>query len=104
MIAIHEASMRFPSCDKMCTSARTDQHFWPAIRHRDSVSSAAERRRVFSRRRDRSTSCSVGRLVSKAGEAIGESSVVMVKIPSKRRSGNGLVTSAVMLTRTLEFH
>ena len=31
---------------------------------------------------------------SKAGEATGESSAVMVKMPSNFRSGNGCVTSA----------
>lgn len=40
--------------------------------------------------------------LSKEGEAMGESSVVMVKMPSKRRSGKGWVTSAEMLARTLE--
>lgn len=98
---MHEASIKLPSCDKIWTSARTDQHFWPAIRHRDSVSSAEERRSVFSRSRDSRTSVSVGRLVSNAGEAMGDSSVVMVKMPSKGRSGNGVVTSAVMFVRTL---
>jgi len=32
---------------------------------------------------------------------MGESSVVMVKMPSKGRSGKGAVTSAEMLARTL---
>jgi len=42
---------------------------------------------VFSRRRERRTSRSVGRLTSKAGEIRGLSSVVIVKMPSKGRSG-----------------
>lgn len=71
------------------------------MRHSDSVSRAEERRRVFSRRRERRISVSVGRLTSKAGDAMGESSVVIVKMPSKGRSGKGFVTSAETLTRTL---
>jgi len=92
----------------------------PAIRQRDSVSSAEERRTVFSRTRERSASVVVGlhmqalekwskglryrdlyRPTSKAGEAKGESSVDMVKIPSNLRSGKGVVTSAEMRTTTL---
>lgn len=98
---MQEASIRFPSCDRMWTSARTDQHFWPAMRQRDSVSRADERRRVFSRSRERRTSASVGRDGSNAGDAMGESSVVMVKMPSKGRSGNGEVTSAVIFASIL---
>ncbi len=41
------------------------------------------------------------RPTSKAGEAKGESSVDMVKIPSNLRSGKGVVTSAEMRTTTL---
>ena len=41
------------------------------------------------------------RPVSKAGEAMGESSVTIVKMPSKRRSEKGCVTSAEMRARTL---
>ena len=40
---------------------------------------------------------------SKAGEAMGESSVVMVKMPSNLRSGKGSATSAEMRARTLRF-
>jgi len=39
--------------------------------------------------------------ISKAGEAMGESSVVMVKMPSNLRSGKGWVTSAEIRARTL---
>ena len=39
---------------------------------------------------------------SMAGETIGESSVVMVKIPSNFRSGKGWVTSAEIRARTLQ--
>ena len=39
--------------------------------------------------------------ISKAGEAMGESSVVMVKMPSNFRSGKGGVTVAEMWARTL---
>ena len=60
------------------------------------MSKAPERRMVFSRRRERSVSVSEGRLISIEGEVMGESSVVIVKMPSKGRSGNGVVTSAVM--------
>lgn len=101
MIPMHEASIRFPSWLKTCTSARTDQHFCAAIRQSDSVSMACERRMVFSKSRDSMTSASVGRLGSKAGDAMGESSVVMMKRPSNGRSTNGFVTSAVTWTRTL---
>lgn len=38
---------------------------------------------------------------SKAGEAMGESSVVIVKMPSNFRSGKGWVTSADIRARTL---
>ena len=73
-----------------------DQHFEPAIRQSDSVSKAPERRIVFSRRRERSVSVSEGRLISIEGEVMGDNSVVMVNMPSNGRSGNGVVTSAVM--------
>ena len=52
-----------------------------------------------------STAGSIGETdlpTSKAGEAIGESSVVMVKMPSNFRSGRGSATSAEMRARTLE--
>lgn len=62
---------------------------------------APERRRVFSRRRERRISVSDGRDTSNDGEIMGDSSVVMVKTPSKGRSGKGAVTSAVMFARTL---
>ena len=39
--------------------------------------------------------------VSKEGEAIGESSVTMLNMPSKRRSGNGWVISAEIRAITL---
>jgi len=58
---------------------------------------------VFSRRRERRISGSVGRLGSNAGEAMGENSDVIVNIPSKGRSGDGLVTSADIWTRILVF-
>ena len=38
---------------------------------------------------------------SKAGDAMGDSSVVMVKMPSNLRSGRGRATSADMRVRTL---
>jgi hypothetical protein len=78
-----------------------DQTFCAAIRQRDSVSMAEERLRVFSKRRESRISVSVGRPTSKAGDAMGESSVVIVKMPSNGRSGKGLVTSAEILTRIL---
>lgn len=84
---IQAASTRFPSCERMCTSARMDQTLWPAIRQSDSVSRAPERRMVFSRMRERRTSDSEGRLGSKWGEAMGDSSVVIWKRPSKPLSG-----------------
>lgn len=56
---------------------------------------------VFSSRRESSVSVSEGRLISIEGEVMGESSVVMVKMPSKGRSGKGVVTSAVMWVWTL---
>jgi hypothetical protein len=40
---------------------------------------------------------------SNAGDAIGLSSVVIVKMPSNLRSSSGLVTSAEIWTRTLEW-
>ena len=45
---------------------------------------------------------STDRPTSNAGEAIGPSSVVIVKIPSKGRSGYGFVTSADTRAITLE--
>ncbi len=66
------------------------------------MSRAPERRMVFSRRRERRVSVSEGRLSSIEGEVMGESSVAMVKTPSKGRSGKGVVTSAVMWVWTLE--
>lgn len=41
------------------------------------------------------------RPTSKAGDAMGEISVEMLKVPSNLRSGNGVVTSAEMQTETL---
>jgi hypothetical protein len=66
------------------------------------VSKAPERRIVFSKRRERRVSASEGREGSIEGESMGESSVVMVKRPSKGRSGKGVVTSAVMWVWILE--
>jgi hypothetical protein len=66
------------------------------------VSRAPERRIVFSKRRERRVSASEGREGSIEGESIGESSVVMMKRPSKGRSGKGVVTSAVMWVWILE--
>ena len=43
------------------------------------------------------------RPVSKAGEAMGESSVVMVKMPSNFRSGYGAVMEAETRVKTLLF-
>lgn len=40
---------------------------------------------------------------SKAGEQRGESSVLMVKMPSNLRSGKGVVTVAEMRTRMLGY-
>ena len=65
------------------------------------MSRAPERRRVFSRRRERRISVSEGREGSIEGVVMGDSSVVMVKRPSKGRSGKGVVTSAVMWIWTL---
>ncbi len=56
---------------------------------------------VFSRMRERRTSSVEGRLTSYVGSVMGESSVVMVKRPSKGRSGKGATTSAEMWTWTL---
>ncbi len=67
------------------------------------MSKAPERRMVFSRSRERRVSVSEGRFISIEGEVMGESSVVIVKIPSKGRSGKGVVTSAVMWVWTLGF-
>ena len=41
------------------------------------------------------------RPTSKAGDAIGEISVEILKVPSNFRSGNGVVTSAEIQTDTL---
>lgn len=61
------------------------------------MSRALDRRIAFSRSRASSVSCSDGgRPDSKAGDAIGESSVEIVNIPSNLRSGNGTVISAEM--------
>lgn len=68
---------------------------------RDSVSIARDRRMAFSRMRERMTSCSVGLPTSNAGDAIGLSSVVIVKMPSNLRSSDGFVTSAETCTYTL---
>lgn len=56
---------------------------------------------AFSRIRERMTSCSVGLPISNDGDAMGLSSVVMVKIPSNLRSSDGLVTSADICTHIL---
>jgi hypothetical protein len=119
IIEIQLASTRPPSQSRTCTSARTDQHFAPATMQRDSVSIALDRRMAFSRIRDNMTSCSVWlwtqrqgcemtgagnltyRPTSKAGEAIGLNSVVMVKMPSNLRSSKGFVTSAEIRVLTL---
>ena len=66
------------------------------------MSSAWERRIVFSRSRERRSSVCEGRLGSNAGEVIGESSVVMVKRPSKGRSGRGCATVAEICVCTLK--
>ena len=67
------------------------------------MSSALDLRTAFSRRRERRFSCSVGaRPDSKDGDAMGESSVDMVKMPLNFRSGNGAVISAEMRARMLE--
>jgi hypothetical protein len=58
---------------------------------------------VFSSSRERRVSVSEGRLSSIEGDVMGESSVVMVKMPSNGRSGKGVVTSAVMWVWTLGF-
>lgn len=126
-MAIHEASINPPSASKTCTSARIDQHLAPAIMHNDSVSIALDLRMAFSRIREITTSCSVGLFfgqsnqfssvhrnsttrsvasetylpTSNAGDAMGLSSVVIVKTPSNLRSSSGLVTSADICTWTL---
>lgn len=58
------------------------------------MSSAPERRIVFSRMRESSISVSVGRRSENAGEGIGLSSQVMRNWPSVGRSGGGFITSA----------
>lgn len=75
---------------------------------------------AFSSMRERMTSASVGlatqsdiarswwtlkhvyRPTSKAGEAIGENSVTIWKMPSNLRSGSGVVTSTEMRAMTLK--
>lgn len=116
--ARHEVSRRLPSCASTCTSARIAKHLRPAIKHNDSVSRAEDRRTVFSRILDSSASEMVGLLkvntnclqietrltyrpTSKAGDAMGEISVEILKVPSNLRSGNGVVTSAEIHTDTL---
>lgn len=94
LMAIHEASMRPPSASRTWTSALTDQHLAPAIMQRDSVSMELDRRMAFSRIRERIISDSVCLPTSNEGEAIGFSSVTIVKTPSNFRSSDGLVTSA----------
>lgn len=105
----------------MCTSALRAKHFKPAMMQRLSVSRALERRIAFSRIRERITSASVGlhaqlgasyedsarsgrtnRPTSKAGDAIGENSVMIWKMPSNLRSGSGAVTSTEILAMTLK--
>ena len=54
------------------------------------MSSAPERRIVFSKRRERRVSVSEGRDGSIEGERMGDNSVVIVKRPSKGRSENGV--------------
>lgn len=74
----------------------------PAIRQRDSVSSAPERRIVFSRRRESRVSVTLGREEdSIAGLRRGESSVVMVKRPSVECVGRGGQMDEEMLVRIL---
>ena len=120
MTAMQDASMSPPSWSMMCTSARRAKHFKPAMIHSDSVSRALERRMAFSSIRERMTSASVGlatqsdiarswwtlkhvyRPTSKAGEAIGENSVTIWKMPSNLRSGSGVVTSTEMRAMTLK--
>src|SRR6266511_3943733 len=58
MTAMQLASTKPPSKSSTWTSARTLQHFCPAIIQSDSVSIALDRRIDFSRIRDRITSCS----------------------------------------------
>lgn len=99
-----EASTRFPSCERTWTSARIDHTDCPATRHKDSVSRASDRRIVFSSSRESRASVEEGREASKEGSGMGEREVVMVKRPSKGRSGSGRVTSAVMCVRTLSIH
>lgn len=117
---MQDASMSPPSWSMMCTSARRAKHFKPAMIHSDSVSRALERRMAFSSMRERMTSASVGlatqsdtakhwwtleyvyRPTSKAGEAIGENSVTIWKMPSNLRSGSGVVTSTEMRAMTLK--
>jgi hypothetical protein len=65
------------------------------------VSKAPDRRMVFSSSRDKRVSVSEGLFSSIEGEVMGDSSVVMVKMPSKGRSGKGVATSAVMWVWTL---
>lgn len=67
------------------------------------MSTAPERRSVFSRSRESRVSVVEGRegLASKEGRVMGEREVVMVKRPSKGRSGRGVVNSAEILTSIL---
>ena len=68
----------------------------------DSVSSAPLRRTAFSRRRESSSSDSLCRPASWAGEVIGEkNSDEMVRMPSNCRSGRGEVTVQDMRAVTL---
>ena len=106
-----------PSCERIWTVVESDQTDSPATRHSDSVLRAEERRRAssrmremcregsvllcepFSMRRERTGSRKTGRAMisgqrkvyyrpgSMAGEAMGENSQLMVKIPSNLRSG-----------------
>lgn len=125
--ATEQAVAREPSCERMCSVRCNVQTRRPASRQRDSVGSAEERRRVVSRRcvRKVSSGCCLpvrgvsiwlrtfqgqellGKKVlsylpaSKAGEASGESSMVMVKMPSNFRSGKGAVMLAATRARTL---
>lgn len=100
---MHAASMRPPSCERMCTVHVMEKTAVLARRHSDSVSRAEERRMVFSRSRERRDSVSVGREGSNAGEAMGERLHVIVKTPSVGRMGSGFITVAVVVTSILIF-
>lgn len=130
MAAMQAAESKSPSWSRIWMVQTNNQTFEPATRQSDSVERAEDRRIERSRRRERCASASVclcepsvqfggkehgrnhkGSLarsllaylpISKWGAAIGESSVVIVKIPSNLRSGLGAVIEAEIRARALD--